>query len=58
LGDLVADFKEWTVDVMRAAMARKELEKNFSNVSVEDVDMIDPGKCPTDHGWDAWQIGF
>ena len=53
--DLVADYNEWTIDVMRSAMTRKESEKNFSSV---DVDMIDPGKCQTDHGWDAWQIGF
>jgi len=34
---------------------RKESEKNFEKV---DIDMIDPGKCMTDHGWDAWRIGF
>ncbi len=34
---------------------RKEAEYNFEKV---DVDLIDPGRCQTDAGWDAWQIAF
>jgi len=53
--NLEANYNDWNVETMRASMARKESEKNFEKV---DIDMIDPGKCVTDHGWDAWQIGF
>ena len=53
--NLVANYLEWDADTMQAAMDRKESEKNVESV---DIDMIDPGKCNTDHGWDAWQIGF
>ena len=49
------DYNDWNDVTMRASMTRKESENNFRDV---DVDMIDPGKCATDHGWDAWQIGF
>jgi hypothetical protein len=45
----------WTPEVMLAAMARKESEHNLDKV---DFDVIDPGKCQTDAGWDNWQIGF
>ena len=45
----------WTREVMVAAMARKESEHNLDKI---DVDIIDPGKCQTDAGWDNWQIGF
>ncbi len=40
---------------MIAAMARKESEHNLDKV---DINVIDPGKCQTDAGWDNWQIGF
>ena len=53
--DLVPDANDWDADTMRASMTRKESEKNFEKI---DVDMIDPGKCMTDHQWDSWQIGF
>jgi hypothetical protein len=45
----------WTREVMLAAMARKETEHNLDKV---DIDIVDPGKCQTDAGWDNWQIGF
>ena len=45
----------WTREVMMAAMARKESDHNLDKV---DIDIIDPGKCQTDAGWDNWQIGF
>ena len=45
----------WTVNEMNKAMERKESEQNYGKV---DVDIIDPGKCQTDFGWDNWQIAF
>ena len=45
----------WTREVMAAAMARKESEHNLDKI---DVDIINPGKCQTDAGWDNWQICF
>jgi hypothetical protein len=51
--DVTADM--WTPAVMMATLQRKEAELNFEKV---DVDLIDPGKCQTDAGWDAWQIAF
>jgi hypothetical protein len=45
----------WTAQVMNAAIARKESDQNFDKV---DIDIIDPGKCQTDTGWDNWQVGF
>jgi hypothetical protein len=45
----------WTQEVMLAAMAQKESEHNLDKV---DINIIDPGKCQTDAGWDNWQIGF
>jgi hypothetical protein len=45
--NLVTDYLEWDAGTMQAAMDRKESQKNFENV---DIDMIDPGKCNTDHG--------
>ncbi|KAI2509297.1 hypothetical protein MHU86_5185 [Fragilaria crotonensis] len=33
----------------------KESDHNLDKV---DIDIIDPGKCQTDAGWDNWQIGF
>ena len=45
----------WTVDEMSKAMERKESEYNYGKI---DVDIIDPGKCQTDFGWDNWQIAF
>jgi hypothetical protein len=40
---------------MLAAMARRESDHNLDNV---DIDIIDPGKCQTDAGWDNWQISL
>jgi hypothetical protein len=34
---------------MLAVMARKESEHNLDKVG---IDLIDPGKCQTDAGWD------
>ncbi|KAI2489217.1 hypothetical protein MHU86_25377 [Fragilaria crotonensis] len=45
----------WDADELASALARKEAQANYEKV---DVDIIDPGKCQTDFGWDAWQIGF
>jgi hypothetical protein len=45
----------WTVEEMNTAMERKESELNYGKVN---VDIIDPGKCQTDFGWDNWQIAF
>jgi hypothetical protein len=53
--DLDVTAEMWTLDVMIATLQRKEAELNFEKV---DVDLIDPGKCQTDAGWDAWQIAF
>ena len=39
----------WTAEVMNAAMERKESEHNYGKI---EVDIIDPGKCQTDFGWD------
>ena len=50
-----AGRKLWTVDVMNTAMERKESEYNYGKVN---VDIIDPGKCQTNFGWDNWQIDF
>jgi hypothetical protein len=47
--------KLWTVDVMNKAMERKESKYNYGKI---DVDIIDPGKCQTNFGWDNWQIAF
>jgi hypothetical protein len=40
---------------MLAAMSRMESDQNLGKV---DVNIINPGKCQTDAGWDNWQIGF
>ena len=45
----------WTVDEMNTALEQKEFEYNYGKI---DVDIIDPGKCQTDFGWDNWQIAF
>jgi hypothetical protein len=37
------------------AMARKESDHYHDKV---DINIIDPGKCQTDAGWDTFQIGF
>jgi hypothetical protein len=52
---ITPDPDEWDVDEMTKAMERKEADANFDKV---EVDLIDPGKCQTDFGWDAWQIAF
>jgi hypothetical protein len=50
-----AGRKLWTVDVMNTAMERKESEYNYGKVN---VDIIDPGKCQTNFGWNDLQIAF
>jgi hypothetical protein len=45
----------WDSDQLCATLARKEAEHNFEKI---DIDIVDPGKCQTDFGWDAWQIAF
>ena len=45
----------WDANELRATLARKEAEHNFEKI---DIDIVDPGKCQTDFGWDAWQIAF
>ena len=45
----------WTEDVTNNAMVRKEAEYNYGKI---DVNITDPGKCQTDHGWDNWQLAF
>jgi hypothetical protein len=45
----------WTVDEMHKTMECKESEYNYGKI---DVDIIDPGKCQTNFGWDNWQIAF
>jgi hypothetical protein len=52
---ITPDPDEWDVDEMAKAMEMKEASVNFDKI---DVDLIDPGKCQTDFGWDAWQIAF
>ena len=45
----------WMVEVMNTAMDCKESEYNYGKV---DVDIIDPGKCQNNFGWDNWHIAF
>ena len=52
---LQAVSKMWTREVILAAMAMKESEQNLDKV---DINIINPGKCQTDTGWDNWQICF
>jgi hypothetical protein len=49
--NLDVDPHAWTEMEVMATMQRKEAEQNFEKV---DVDIIDPGKCQVDAGWDAW----
>ena len=53
--NLEVDPDMWTEEEVNLTMLRKESEQNFEKI---DVDIIDPGKCQTDFGWDAWQIAF
>ena len=53
--NLEVDPDMWTDEEVNLTMLRKESEQNFEKI---DVDIIDPGKCQTDFGWDAWQIAF
>ena len=53
--NLIVDPEMWTEEEVQSALQRKEAEQNFEKI---DVDLIDPGKCQTDFGWDAWQIAF
>jgi hypothetical protein len=52
---ITPDPDEWDADEMAKAMEMKEADLNFDKI---DVDLIDPSKCQTDFGWDAWQIAF
>jgi hypothetical protein len=45
LGLWVKDHEE----ELRSTLARKEADQNFEKL---DIDMVDPGKCQTDFGWD------
>ena len=45
----------WNEEELRAMLARKEADQNFEKL---DIDIVDPGKCQTDFGWDAWQSAF
>jgi hypothetical protein len=45
----------WTDEELRSTLARKEADQNFEKL---DIDIVDPGKCQTDFGWDTWQIAF
>jgi hypothetical protein len=53
--NLDVDPEMWTEEEVIETIQRKEAEHNFEKV---DVDLIDPGRCQTDAGWDAWQIAF
>lgn len=53
--NLEVDPEMWIEQEVVSALQRKEAEMNFEKV---DIDLIDPGKCQTDFGWDAWQIAF
>jgi hypothetical protein len=53
--NLDVDPETWTEEEMFNTTQRKEAEHNFEKV---DVDLIDPGKCQIDVGWEAWQIAF
>jgi hypothetical protein len=45
----------WNEEELHATLARKEADQNFEKL---DINIVDPGKCQTDFGWDAWQIAF
>jgi hypothetical protein len=49
------DPEMWNAEELCATLARKEADHNFEKI---DIDIVDPGKCQTDFGWDAWQIAF
>jgi hypothetical protein len=53
--NLDVDPHAWTEMEVMATMQRKEADQNFEKV---DVDIINPGKCQVDTGWDTWQIAF
>ena len=52
---ITPDPGNWDINEMATAMEIKEADLNFDKV---DVDLIGPGKCQTNFGWDAWQIAF
>ena len=49
------DPANWTEAELHRTAAKKTAEENAEKI---DVDLIDPGKCQTDHGWDNWKIAF
>jgi hypothetical protein len=62
LGQRIMRGVRWTLSLTLgtrrnsiATLARKEADQNFEKL---DIDIVDPGKCQTDFGWDAWQIAF
>jgi hypothetical protein len=52
---LLAVPEMWTLEIMLAAMARKESDHILNKVN---INIVDPEKCQTDAGWDNWQIVF
>jgi hypothetical protein len=53
--NLDVDPEMWTEEEVLETIQHKEAKHNFEKV---DVDLIDPSRCQTDAGWDAWQIAF
>ena len=45
------DPEMWMPEELRGILACKEADHNFERI---DIDIVDPGKCQTDFGWDAW----
>jgi hypothetical protein len=45
----------WNEEELRSTLARKEADQNFEKL---DINIVDPSKCQTNFGWDAWQIVF
>jgi hypothetical protein len=50
------DPEMWTAEEVAATVQKKEANKH--NLEKIDINIIDPSKCQTDVGWDAWQIAF
>ena len=50
---LALDPMKWTEAELLKTAARKTCEENAEKI---DVDLIDPGKCQTDHGWDNCKL--
>ena len=52
---LMLDPANWIEAELWKVSAKKTAEENAEKIG---IDLIDPGKCQTDHGWDNWQIAF